>query len=124
MERLWNHKDPIHWHLGATMTAEELYADPKYKTFEYREIVLCDNGTNSICGFYYLDELKTIYNVTEDDPEKALALVQKRWNIPQTTIQDLEEATLELSTGQAENAEAISLVEDAILELSIMMLGE
>lgn len=122
---LWNHKSPIKWHFGEPeWTVEQIKNDPSKKFMLDQEVVLFVDDEGLAIKWTLLEMWKAQYSVTEDDPEKALEICITRSNIAPTTIADLEESTLELSEGQQEIIDSISLVEDAILELSVLMMGE
>lgn len=117
---LYDHTSPINWAYRGKMTAKQMAKDPTLAPILTQETVLYDNGEGTVYDWRYLDALKGAYDVEEEDPEAALAEVISRMNVAPVTLTDVTDAVLENTMSISEYEDRVSLIEEAILELSGM----
>lgn len=105
MKVLYDRKSSLTWPDGTTMTPEELEASPIYNVLFKFDHVLENDEDGVTYSYSRLAYLKDSYGVVEDDPEKALALVEqamaeaaKEAEASQITLADIQ-AQLDALTG-------------------------
>ena len=112
------------------MTAKQIAADPNLKAMSTHEVVLLTDGVDITYDFRWLDDLKSQYGITEEDPQTALDLVIEAMNQPRPTVDTLEEradgtdlALAELGVNVADNEIANEGLTEAIAELGTLIGG-
>lgn len=127
MLKLYDHTSPINWTFRGEMTTEQLASNPALAPMLTEECVLYDDGQGKVFDWRYLSVLIGQYanydeegnpDISEDDPQAALDEVIRRMNVPPVTLDDITDAMLESTISISDYEDRVSLVEEAILELS------
>lgn len=121
MQKIYDKKSPITWPDGTTMEAAELMEHPVYKVLFQFDHILSYDEDDVVYAFSRLSYFKDDYGITEEDPEKALALIQERQAADAERDKVEAKNLLEL---MSENADLQTQVEEqavAIEELAAMV---
>lgn len=122
MNVLYDRKSSLTWPNGKTMTADELKEHSVYKVLFQFDHVLSVNGDGVTYAYSRLAYLKDSFGITEEDPEKAFALVQEAQQAAkEAAAEESEKKASLLEQLQAENAELkvrVEIQDEAILELA------
>lgn len=81
MLKLYDHT-PLTFPSGKTWSVDELRANDRYAPFFEEPTVVNVTKGGVFTAFYYLDNLKATYGVTEADPQKAFEQVKAKMEEP------------------------------------------
>lgn len=111
---LYDHTSPINWVKRGTLTIDEMKEIPQFSALATEEAVLYQDNSGLTYDFRWLNELIGQYaaigkngqpDISVEDPEKALEVIQSRMNVVPINDNDRDEMLLEIYQILADNSD-------------------
>lgn len=114
MYKLYDQKSPIKFPNGKVWSVDELKAHKRYAQFFENQTILQMTEGEVLTAFYFLENQKTAFGITEEDPQKAFELVKAK----------MEEQAAKEQEVQADYTEVMKRIEEqdeALMELASLL---